>query len=185
MGATDTSPPAAEGAPDLFAKQPDNPKRNANDPHRTREPTTSRKKRRPIDIPHDPTENQLHQSIAELLEWILIPPNFFSTFPAGWGKLSKGTAGRLFASGLKKGMPDILVFATNSRIVGIELKVGHNGVSAAQRTMFAQLQAVGITVYVCRNQEDVLAALYRENVACRSINSRSADAGTNAGVASK
>lgn len=143
------------------------------EPKSTREPGAA-SKHRPIDIPHDPTESQLHQSVAQLLDWILIEPAFYTTFPAGWGRLSKGTAGRLFASGLKKGMPDILVFDKDQKVIGIELKVGHNSVTAAQRTMFARLQAVGITVYVCRTQEDVLAALYRESFPCHRIH-----AGTN------
>lgn len=115
-----------------------------------------------------PTEAQLHQSIAELLDIILIPPAFFTTFPAGWGKLSRGTAGRLFASGLKRGMPDILVFDKN-KVVGIELKAGYNAATAAQVTMAEKLRAVGIKVYVCRTQEDVFAALYRESIDVREI----------------
>lgn len=130
----------------------------ANEPPGQREPKARSTKRRPISIPHDPTESQLHQSIAQLLDWILVEPAFYTTFPAGWGRLSKGTAGRLFASGLKKGMPDILVFAP-SRIIGIELKAGHNSVTAAQRDMFARLQGVGVTVYVCRDQHGVVLAL--------------------------
>jgi hypothetical protein len=104
--------------------------------------------------------------VAQLLDWILLPPAIWTTFPAGWGKLGKATAGRLYASGLKKGMPDILVFncvqpphPRRSSVIGIELKVGDNAVSSAQRTMFAKLQAVGIRVYVCRNIEDVMRAL--------------------------
>jgi hypothetical protein len=101
----------------------------------------------------------------------------FTTFPAGWGKLTKATAGRLHASGLKKGMPDILVFDARQRmdvtkVVGIELKVGANAVSSAQRTMFAKLQAVGITVYVCRNIDDVIRALDEELIPHRHINSQ-------------
>ena len=102
-------------------------------------------------------------SVAELLDWILVPPAIFTTFPAGWGKLIKATAGRLYASGMKKGMPDILVFdkfgVAPLTVIGIELKVGANSVSSAQRTMFARLQTLGIRVYVCRSQEDVVAAL--------------------------
>lgn len=127
------------------------------DPGALREPPSKRASR-PISIPHDPTESQLHQSVAQLLGWILKPPAFFTTFPAGWGRLSKGTAGRLFASGLKKGMPDILVFDCN-KIIGVELKVGRNDLSSAQRDMFAKLQAVGITVYTCRDQHGVVIAL--------------------------
>lgn len=144
----------------------------ASEPPGRREPAARSGKHRPINIPYNPTESQLHQSVAELLDWILIEPAFFTTFPAGWGKLTKGTAGRLFASGLKRGMPDILVFDKDQRVIGIELKVGYNGLSSAQRTMFAKLQAVGITVYVCRTQEDVLAALYRESIHCRRLGER-------------
>lgn len=163
-----THRPRAQGEKAVKPRGRSEPK-SLSDPRYAREPRMSRGKRRPISIPHDPSESQLHQSIAELLDWILKPPAFFTTFPAGWGRLSKGTAGRLFASGLKKGMPDILVFDEGPKVVGIELKVGKNSVSSAQRAMFAQLQAVGITVYVCRSQEDVRTALYREFIDCRSI----------------
>lgn len=150
---------------------------HANDPSSLREPSASRGKRRPISIPHDPTESQLHQSIAELLDWILIEPALYTTFPAGWGRLSKGTAGRLFASGLKKGMPDILVFdAPNqvglTKVIGIELKVGRNSLSSAQRTMFAKLQAAGIEVFVCRSQDDVIAALQKSGILYREVSLR-------------
>ena len=142
--------------------------------HRARAQGGSAKlaKRKPIDFRHSPTESQLHQSVSELLDRILVEPAFFCTFPAGWGKLTKGTAGRLFASGLKRGMPDIFVFDRidkNQNIVGIELKTGNNSATSAQRAMHAKLQAVGIPVYICRSQEDVLAALYRENISCRSL----------------
>jgi hypothetical protein len=135
--------------------------------HRTRA-ASGAAKRKAIEFRNSPSENQLHQSVAELLDWILISPAMYTTFPAGWGKLTRGTAGRLFASGLKRGMPDILVFDINQKVVGIELKA-RTSQSGAQRAMAARLQAVGITVYVCRSIEDVLAALYRENITVRSI----------------
>jgi hypothetical protein len=118
---------------------------------------------KPFNLPHNVKESELHVSVAELLDWILLPPAMFTTFPAGWGKLTKATAGRLYASGLKKGMPDILVFEKagigTTKVIGIELKVDGGSVSSAQRTMFAKLQAVSIRVYICRNIEDVVRAL--------------------------
>jgi hypothetical protein len=123
---------------------------------------------RPFNLPHNPRESEFHASVAELLDWILLPPAMFTTFPAGWGKLTKATAGRLYASGLKKGMPDILVFAPR-KVIGIELKVGTNSETSAQRTMFARLQAVGIRVYVCRNLDDVYAALVNNDISHRNI----------------
>lgn len=121
---------------------------------------------RPIDLPHHATESQLHVSVAEFLERGLTPPDFFTTFPAGWGKLTKGTAGRLYASGLKKGLPDIFVFARR-KVIGIELKVPPNSVTSAQRTMFARLQAVGITVYVCHSIDEVSQVLRKAGIPCR------------------
>lgn len=135
---------------------------------RTQGKATVASKKRAFDFSQSATEAQLHQSVAELLDRILIGNAFFTTFPAGWGKLTKGTAGRLYASGLKKGMPDILVFDW-CKVLGIELKAGKNDVTSAQRAMFAKLKGVGITVYVCRSQEDVLAALCRENINFRSL----------------
>jgi hypothetical protein len=135
--------------------------------------TVSNKKARPFNLPHNVKESELHVSVAELLDWILLPPAMFTTFPAGWGKLTKATAGRLYASGMKKGMPDILVFQRHThettRVIGIELKTGVYSVSSAQRTMFAQLQAVGIKVYVCRNIEDVVGALDAAGIPHRSV----------------
>ena len=131
---------------------------------------------RPFSLPHNVKESELHVSVAELLDWILVPPAMFSTFPAGWGKLSKATAGRLYASGMKKGMPDILVFDhyllggdTHPMVIGIELKVGVNSLSSAQRTTFARLLGCGIRTYVCRSLEDVVTALDDGRIRRRSM----------------
>lgn len=119
-----------------------------------------------------PTELQLHRTVAEFLDWALKPPAVYTTFPAGWGKLSEAMAGQLRACGLKTGFPDILIFdihqmITNRRIypkvVGIELKT-KTGVSAAQQLMFPRLKAVGWAIYVCRDLESVVAALREQRV---------------------
>jgi hypothetical protein len=128
------------------------------------------KRHRPHDLPHSPQESELHASVAQLLDWVLMPPTVYTTFPAGWGKLTKGTAGRLFASGLKKGMPDILVFDVMRKVIGIELKAGDNSVSAAQRDMFAKLQGVGVRVYVCRSLGDVIRVLDNACIMHREVN---------------
>lgn len=135
--------------------------------------TSKSRTSRPFELPHNPRESELHVSVAQFLDWALIPPDtIYTTFPAGWGKLTKGTAGRLRASGMRKGMPDILVFTRRDHhstyILGIELKVGHNSVSSAQRTTFAALQAVGIRVVVCRCIEDVEVVLKQEQIPCRA-----------------
>ena len=105
-----------------------------------------------------PKEGELHRTVAELLDWVLLPPAMYTTFPAGWGELNKATAGRLKACGLKMGMPDILVFYRGMTL-GIELK-GRGGVlSAAQKVMHEQLRAAGVAVFVCSSVEDVVGVL--------------------------
>lgn len=116
-----------------------------------------------------PTESQLHASVAELLDRVLIPPALFTTFPAGWGKLSKATAGRLYASGLKRGMPDIVVFIGRGRVIGLELKAYGRTLSEAQQVMHVKLAAAGVKVYTCKTLDDVLDALQHARVPMRVI----------------
>ena len=90
----------------------------------------------------------------------------FTTFPAGWGKLTKSVGGKLRGSGLKPGMPDILIFF-GGKTVGLELKAYGRSPSASQRTMFAQLEAAGIPVYVCFSVEEVMKMLRTERMPYR------------------
>lgn len=99
------------------------------------------------------TEDELHRSVAMFLDWMVLPPAVWTTFPAGWGKLGRATAGQLKASGLKPGMPDILVFYNGSTI-GVELKATAI-VSAAQIATFDQLAKAGVPVYVCHDIDSV------------------------------
>lgn len=113
-----------------------------------------------------PPEQDLHRTVAEFLDWALYPQTVYTTFPAGWGKLSKKIAGILRACGLKAGFPDILVFdkhqmianRTYTKVVGLELKTKTKA-SAAQQLMFPRLRALGIEIYICHSLEDVIAAL--------------------------
>jgi hypothetical protein len=134
---------------------------------------TRRKKRADKIEPPKVSEFQLHRTVAELLDWLLAPPAMYTTFPAGWGKLTKRTAGMLHGSGLKRGMPDILVFyncpANRPRCIGIELKAKGRSLSAVQRAMAAQLQRVGVKVYVCHDTDEVIDALRRADVPRRAI----------------
>jgi hypothetical protein len=114
----------------------------------------------------EPSEGEFHKSVAQWLDWMLMPPALYTTFPAGWGKMDKATAGRLRGSGLKPGFPDILVFH-GGRCVGIELKVGKNAESEEQLVMFPLLKAAGVNVYVCRSIDEVFAALRWENFPMR------------------
>ena len=129
---------------------------------------TRTRKSNPLNLPGSATEDQFHLAVAELLDVCLIPPTLYTTFPAGYGKLSKATAGKLRAKGMKPGFPDILVF-DRRRVVGLELKVGKGTLSAKQREMHARLQAVGIRVYVIRHLNDVIMSLADAGIHYRNI----------------
>lgn len=133
------------------------------------------KKPRPLNLPGSASEDAFHQSVAELLDFILIPPTFYSTFPAGYGKLGKGMAGKLKAKGMKAGMPDIFIFEKTaysriSKVVGLELKVGRNTASSAQRNTHAALLAVGVHCFLIRSLNDVIAALASAGIKHRDVN---------------
>jgi hypothetical protein len=134
-------------------------------------------KKRPMTLPGSATEDEFHIAVAQLLDVCLIPPTFYTTFPAGYGRLSKATSGRLRAKGMKAGMPDILVFDTHrmianrtyTKIIGLELKVSRGSLSSAQRTMHATLQGVGVRVYTVRSLTDVATALSDAGIGYRNI----------------
>lgn len=114
------------------------------------------------------TELELHRSVAEFLDWILMPPALWTTIPAGWTAMNRGAAGRLKACGLKAGMPDIMVFY-NGFSIGIELKTDKGIVSATQREMFNKLQAAGVTVSICRSVDNVEQTLRTYKIPMRKF----------------
>lgn len=114
------------------------------------------------------SESQLHKATADLLDWVLLPPALWTTFPAGWGKLGKATAGSLKGSGLKAGMPDILIFF-NGHVTGIELKTETGKVSRKQMDMFYRLAEAGVRVYICKNTDDVIGVLEAELIPHRKM----------------
>jgi hypothetical protein len=115
-----------------------------------------------------PTEAELHRSVAELLDWMLLRPAMWTTFPAGWTKMRKGAAGRLHGAGLKAGMPDAFVFH-NGRTIGIELKTPSGKVSPVQFDMFEKLRLAGVPVHVCRSVDEVHEALAAHKIPMRKF----------------
>jgi hypothetical protein len=113
-------------------------------------------------------ESTLHHAVAELLDLALLPPAVWTTFPAGWGKLTKATSGQLQGSGLKAGFPDILIFH-NARCLGIELKTPKGIVSKEQSEMFRRLLNAGVTVHVCHSTEEVIEVLKGEELPLRKM----------------
>jgi hypothetical protein len=115
------------------------------------------------------SEADLHRTVAEFLDWVLLPPAVWTTFPAGWTAMRKGAAGRLRGAGLKAGMPDILVFYGNGCTMGIELKSISGKLSKFQLEMFAKLDKAGMRSYVSRSLEDVYNALIIEDVPRKKV----------------
>lgn len=115
-----------------------------------------------------PTEEQLHRVVSELLDWCLLPPALWTTFPAGWGKLPRATAGRLYACGLKPGLPDIFVFY-DGRTIGIELKRVGGKPTKIQQDMHQKLRAAGIMVHLCCSAQDVVLTLKAEGFPLRKM----------------
>jgi hypothetical protein len=118
--------------------------------------------------PTDPTEAQLHATVAQYLDWALMPPALYTTFPAGWGVLARSTAGRLKGAGLKQGIPDLLVFF-NGFTLGIELKsLRTDGkLTPVQVEMHSKLRAAGVQVMVCRSLTEVIDFLRIRSVPLR------------------
>lgn len=126
-----------------------------------------------MNLPSSATEDQFHLAVAEFLDLILRPPTFWTTFPAGYGKLGKATAGKLYAKGLRAGMPDIVVFHPfhqyTTRVLGLELKTGRNSTTAKQRTTHELLRACGVRCYTVRTLNEVTAALLAHDIPIKQV----------------
>ena len=111
----------------------------------------------------EPSEDQLHRSVADLL-WKVVPEDLveWTHFPAGGYELSRAAAVRMYRYGLKPGIPDFLFWYEVQgyhRCLGIELKNRFGVVSRKQRDKHEKLRRVGMTVEVCRSAPEVLATL--------------------------
>ena len=118
--------------------------------------------------PRQVREADLHKTVAELLDWVLLPPAFWSTFPAGWGIMHPATAGRLKGSGLKAGFPDLFIIF-NGRITGIELKAPGGLLTKVQRDMHERLRSAGMMTYVCHSVEEVMETLDKASLPRRNL----------------
>jgi hypothetical protein len=105
------------------------------------------------------SEEQLHIAIAQYLDAVIRKPAIWTTIDAGAGKMGKAAAGRRKARGVKRGWPDILIFAPGPNVLGIELKSESGRLSPEQRAVehaFFDCQAWFV---LCRSIDDVERAL--------------------------
>ena len=118
-------------------------------------------------------EDSLHENVAKLLAYAVLPGTEWTTFPAGGYKLSEAAAARLHRLGLKPSWPDIQ-FVNQGRYLSIELKTGSGRLSRTrmvrtsrgglrvvegQEDYFPRLEASGARIAVCRSLDDVVSAL--------------------------
>ena len=117
-------------------------------------------------------EQDLHESVADALDKLLMPPAMWTCFPAGSVPLPPQFAAKLARMGLKRGWPDVLVL--HRRLIGIELKRRGGRLSrtrivrtrrgtlrelVGQEEVFPLLQEAGMVIGVCHSSGEVLTFL--------------------------
>lgn len=127
------------------------------------------------------SETAFHQACAGFLNARLMPPAWFTTFPAGGGGRDRGR--QLKRMGLKAGVPDILLIRPSGHDVmgidgfwmtltfvgGIELKTKNGVVSAAQRQTHQDMIAAGAKIAIARSIDDLKNILTDWNFPLRSV----------------
>ena len=126
-------------------------------------------------------EDELHASVADALDKLLLPPARWTTFPAGSVPLPPQYAAKLSRLGLKRGWPDVQV-VFGGRIWGIELKRRGGKLSrtrivrtrrgalrelVGQEDEFPRLREAGMEIGVCNSVPAVLAFLAAAGVPLR------------------
>ncbi|MGC8476310.1 MAG: hypothetical protein ACP5NP_08150 [Acetobacteraceae bacterium] len=128
-----------------------------------------------------PAETDIHAAVADALAVLLLPPAAWTTSPAGHVALPPAVAAKLARLGLKRGIPDVLIWH-GGRSYGIELKRrggrlsrtrtvrtrhGALRVVEGQTETFPRLEAAGMQIAVCETVPAVLAALAEWGVPVR------------------
>lgn len=109
------------------------------------------------------TESQLQSAVAAVLDAI---PGLLWCHVPNEARRSPALGNRLKRSGLKPGVPDVLIWPCVGRYRGIaiELKVGRGRLTTAQSWWIGRLQAAGWSATTARSVDDVLYLLRAEGV---------------------
>ena len=120
-----------------------------------------------------PAEGEIQAAVASALDVLLLPPAVWTSFPAGHVPLPPVYAAKLARLGLKRGIPDLLIWH-DGRSFGIELKRpgarlsrtrkvrtrrGGWRIVDGQADVFPRLQAAGMQIATCDSVPAVLTAL--------------------------
>jgi hypothetical protein len=126
--------------------------------------------------PPEPSERDVHERCAEVLDKLLLPPAMWFTYPAGASQLSPQQSARHAAVGLKRGLPDIWIlfqglycielkkpgaYLSKTRIV--RTRRGSPRILEGQDEVFPKLIATGAVraISICHTVDDVLDRLDR------------------------
>lgn len=103
---------------------------------------------------YEGSEDDFQKSVA----WFLDCLNATYTHPPNGGSRNKIEAVKLKKMGVKSGVPDVLIFDPKHGYNGfaIELKVGRNTVSEAQKEWLTKLKSKGWLVLVSYSLEEVI-----------------------------
>ena len=103
------------------------------------------------------TEKHLQRATATLLDTLRLR---WCHVPNG-GLRNARVGAELKRQGVKRGVPDVLIFVPSGEYVGlaIELKVGRNRLTPEQADWLAGLESAGWATAVCHDIDEVIAAL--------------------------
>lgn len=119
----------------------------------------------------EPSERDIHEAVADALEWQLVKPAFWCAYPAGHIRLTGQQGARLVKAGLKAGMPDILIWYRGIYLVELKRRNGRLSETkivktkqgalrevVGQRERFQQLRETGAVVdgAICYTVDGVL-----------------------------
>jgi hypothetical protein len=125
-------------------------------------------------------ETDLQESVAAVLDLLLLPPATWAAYPAGHIALTGQQAAKLARMGLRRGWPDLLIL--HGTLYGIELKKpggtlsrtravrtrrGGLRILEGQRDSFPKLEAAGMRLAVCEGVDEVLGVLARWDIPLR------------------
>jgi hypothetical protein len=129
----------------------------------------------------EPSERDIHAACARALGMLVMPPAVWFTYPAGAAQLSPQQMAAYSRVGLRRGFPDIMLIH-DARIFGVELKTRHGALSKTkvvrtpsgapriligQVERFAELEAAGMRIAICRSVDEVLAQITRWGIPVR------------------
>jgi hypothetical protein len=130
----------------------------------------------------EPLELDIHQACADALNKFLLPPAFWVCYPAGAVQLEPHETARLLRLGLKRGIPDIIVWYFGTWGIELKRKGGRLSKTRVVRTrrdklrildgqedVFPKLIASGgfAAIAVCHSADEALAQIARWGIPLR------------------